>query len=308
MPSSLTFAGFRLSPPSGNSFQGSWGSPNAVFHKKTGSTGRQVRRDAPSKHLCTSKAREAEAWKISPLGGGTRGNDGKPAELRERCSRTAVTRRGLSSPPACRLAGRKAAASSPSSWSELALCSHSRQWRSSWEGRSGPCRSSRSRGAGSPATPTWWCRRGRCRCTWTADALAGCGWCSGPSSRRSSLCSQVRGRRRQGTALGLQTGEGPPAVTSGAALSQTDGVTSTKSCRLPAPRLRGGSGSVFCHRIGVAQATQPLGRPYREPRPLRRALHPGLVSGPFLTGALHAGTCGLREVVSAGFLGPLRDV
>lgn len=82
---------------------------------------------------------------------------------------------------ACLTAGHRAAASSPSDWSGRAPCSHSPRWRSSWAGQSGPCRSSRSPGAGWPATPTCWCRRGPSRCTWTAGAPADCGCCSGRS-------------------------------------------------------------------------------------------------------------------------------
>lgn len=72
---------------------------------------------------------------------------------------------------------RTAAASSPSGWSGLALCSRSRPRRSSWAGQNVPCRSSTSPCAGWPAIPTCWCQRVPYRCTWTADAPADCGCC-----------------------------------------------------------------------------------------------------------------------------------
>lgn len=176
----------RLSAP------GSRRSPNAVFrrvHGKAGQAGRpQVSTSGQGRH------EKQEQWRIGPLGAGTRGNDGK-RESTGQAPAEQWQHEGLSSPPACRPAVRKAAASSPSSWSGLELCSHSPQWRSSWEGRSGPCRSNRSRGAGWPATPTWWYRRGPYRCTWTAGAPAGCGWCSGQSSRRFPLASRSEATR-----------------------------------------------------------------------------------------------------------------
>lgn len=81
----------------------------------------------------------------------------------------------------CLLVVHTAAASSPSGWTEHGLCSRSRRQRSSWAGRSVPCTSSTSPGAGSLTIPTCWCLRVQCRCTWTVDVPAGCGCCIGPS-------------------------------------------------------------------------------------------------------------------------------
>ena len=139
--------------------------------------------------------------------GPTHGENGGPRRRRgHRRARGRPSRAGAPARTrrACRRAARRAAASSPWGWSGRAPCSRSRRWRSSWAGRSAPCRSSTSPGAGSPATPTWWCRRGPSRCTWTAGAPAGCGWCTGPSWRR---------RRRTDALRQMESGSGAPHAT-----------------------------------------------------------------------------------------------
>lgn len=165
MPSSLKFA-----PQSSPSSQRSWRSPNAVFHRKTGSTGRQSTQDALGKHLAVIAGSQFS----SGLAIGWRAQG---------CSIFSIKFDGL------------------------ALCSPSRQWRSSWEDRSG------HEGAvgvavlvHQPFPP--WCPRGRCRCTWTADALAGCEWCSSVISQLFPLPPgerQQTTRRRSGTSSGTAT-------------------------------------------------------------------------------------------------------
>lgn len=82
----------------------------------------------------------------------------------------------------CPLVVHMAEASSPSGWSGHALCSHSQPQKSSWAGQNVPCMSNKSLCVGWPAIPICWCRHAQCRCTWTEDALAGCGCCICPSS------------------------------------------------------------------------------------------------------------------------------
>lgn len=163
-------------------------------------------RDALDKHLCTRKAREAETWRISSLKKRkrecrrTRGTQGQVLTYSGDTAGSQFSS-GLSAggPQGCSIFSIRAEADSL----RFLILGNGEVVEKIEVAHVGAVG---GRGAGSPAIPTSWCHVAGPDVR-TADALAGCEWCSGPSCHRfSAFAPQVRGSRLQERRSGLQAG------------------------------------------------------------------------------------------------------